>query len=248
MSYWTEVDPPMSFIPEGWTYEQKREFRYKTIPYLPSVACFRSYNDKRVLCIGDGGGIDAIEFARHDAIVDVIDMSQKAVALTKQHAKEAGVQERLHATVGDACQIPFGHSAFDVVYSFGVIHHIPEVNRAVDEIARVLKPGGLFMGMVYHRDSLLYAYSILARAQREGITPDEAMRRYSERNPGCPHSVAYTRQELLQLLAPRFAKLDMEVRYDVIDLPNQRKVPFDLRSNSLESERLGWHLFFHATK
>ncbi len=254
MSYWTEVDPPMSFIPEGWTYEEKRAFRHKCIPYLRDWIGYEKYAGKRVLCVGDGSGIDAVEFARAGAHVCVLDMSEKAIDLTKKHAKEAGVE--ITAWVGDATNIDLIHASeprgigfdptafFDAVYSFGVIHHIPKVAKAVAEISRVLKPGGEFLGMVYHKDSLLYAYSILRRAEREGITADEAMRLYSERNPGCPCSRAYTIGELRNLLFAtyRFGSVEYNVNYNVIDLETKRKVPVDVSAD------LGWHLCFRAVK
>lgn len=243
MSYWTEVDPPMSFIPEGWTYDQKRNFRHQCIPYLRSWARFDAYAGKRMLCIGDGSGIDAVEFAKHGASVTVLDMSRKAIALSETHAVEAGVKHAFFGVEGDATKIKV-IGQFDVVYSFGVIHHIPDVEKAVSEISRVLKPGGEFFGMVYHKDSLLYAYSILRRSVRECITADEAMRMYSERNPGCPCSRAYTKGELAALLTRNGLKVgSMTVLYDVIDMPEKRKVPFNI-----DVPGLGWHLCFRAVK
>lgn len=241
MSYWTEVDPPVSFIPEGWTYEQKRAFRFeKLLAYLPEVFNFAGYAGQRVLCIGDGSGIDAIEFARGGATVNVVDMSQKAIDLTKKHAQEAGVE--IVADVEDATALHFEDGIFDLVYSFGVIHHIPDVDKAVSEIARVLKPGGSFTGMVYHKDSLLYGYSILRRAEREGIAADEAMRLYSERNPGCPCSRAYTVEELGALFLGKFKEAKMASTYTVVDTLEKRKVVVDA------PKELGWHLIFEATR
>jgi|SRR6185369_1473117 len=247
--YWQLVDPPVSFIPEGWSYEQKRTFRYANLAYLPNFVDFARYKGKAVLCIGDGSGIDATEFARAGALVHVIDLSEKAVDLTRKHFVEARTNgPGMSCDVGDARELPYDAGMFDVAYSFGVVHHIDRASKAVSEIARVLKHGGEFIGMVYHRESLLYAYSILLRAQREGISPDEAMRNYSERNPGCPHSVAYTPDELRTLLAPHFETIATEIQYPVIDLPTgMRKVPV-LVSTDDAGRSLGWHLCFRAVK
>lgn len=252
MTYWEEVDPPMSFIPEGWSYEQKRKFRYNELDYLHDAVRFEEFAGKRVLCIGDGGGLDAIEFARNGANVSVVDMSDRAVFLTIDHvkqARQAGLLKgdgRVVAARGDACDLPTWSTHFDAVYSFGVIHHIPDVERAVSEIARSLRLGGMFLGMVYHRDSLYYAHSILARARNENISPEAAMRRWSERNPGCPHSIAYTRQELHALLRRHFVAVSTSVHYDVVDTPDKRKVRYLVDDPAARD--LGWHLFFRATK
>jgi SAM-dependent methyltransferase len=252
-NYWRDVDPPTSFIPEGWTYEQKRAFRYQHLDYWHEWAQPERFKGKRILCVGEGSGIDAIEFARNGAHVTAIDTSAKTVALIHRHFVEARPPGGdVHGVdAASACALPYKNESFDAVYCFGVLHHIPEVEKAVSEIVRVLKPGGLFLGMVYNRNSLLYAYSILARAEREGITADEAMRLYSERNPGCPHSVAYTSAELAVLLR-EFAPLTISPVYDVIDLPGQRKAPFRVgqfaESAIIVPTGLGWHLLFEATK
>lgn len=258
-NYWREVDPPCSFVPERWTYEQKREFRYNELDYLRGAVDFPRFEGKRVLCVGDGAGIDAIEFARAGAFVHAIDMSEKAVALINKHADEAGVWERFIATVWDITagglrvdvpQVQGVHfdvtGFYDAVYSFGVLHHIPNVEKALSEITRVLKPGGMFLGMVYNRDSLLYAYSILARGAHEGLTPDEAMRQYSERNPGCPYSKAYWSAELLEMLGSRFSRSAAATCYNVIDLPGHRKARVQVEAPAAHT--LGWHLFFEAVK
>ncbi len=245
MSYWTEVDPPCSFIPENWNYEKKREFRYAELDYLHAAVDFPSFAGKKVLCVGDGAGIDALEFARNGAVVDVIDISEKAIDLTNKHFLQMRCKcPGVNGYVGDVSDtLPFSGQTFDAVYCFGVLHHITSVQWAVSEIARVLKPGGQFLGMVYNKDSLYYGYSILRRAEREGITPDEAMRLYSERNPGCPHSVAYTCNDMVKLLGVgKFSEWEISTYYPVIDLPTKRKVRFET------SAGLGWHLFFKATK
>jgi ubiquinone/menaquinone biosynthesis C-methylase UbiE len=244
VTYWLDHDPPNSFIPEGYSYEAKRTFRYNLIPYLPAAARFDQFAGKRVLCVGEGSGIDAVEFARHGAHVSAVDISPKAIALVTKHFDEAGLPLDWSA-VANAESLPMPPAFFDHVYMFGVLHHIEDAPAAVREIARVLKPGGTFAGMVYHKDSLLYAYSILARGQRAGLDPDAAMRAWSERNPGCPYSISYTRGELTELLtAHGFEGIDAEIHYPVIDLPERRKVPFAIEG----AGDLGWHLFFRGTR
>ena len=240
--YWNENDPPMSFIPEGYSYEKRRTFRYETIPYLRTAAHFREFEGKRVLCVGDGGGLDAAEFARFGAKVSVIDASPKAIALTEKTFAEAGLSLAA-SVVGNARQLPFPNESFDAVYCFGVLHHIRDVEVAIAEAHRVLVPRGQYLGMVYHRDSLLYAYSIIRRGDREGLSPGEAMRAYSERNSGCPWSEAYTREGVEEMLVA-FSSVDVRACYPVIDLPDRRKVCFQMEGE----DDLGWHLFFLAVK
>jgi len=235
----------MSFGPERWDYEQKLAFRYGLQDYMHQVFPFDAMLNKDVLEVGCGTGIDLAEFARHGAHATGVDFSPRNVEITKATLYEARV--RGYVLEADASDLKdFGNASFDCVYSFGVLHHVPNMRGALSEIARVLRPGGVFMGMVYHKDSLLYAQSILARGVAAGLTPDEAMCRWSERVEGCPYSRAYTMEEWRDVLAPTFRVRLLEPHFPVIDLPAKRKVRFTLADG--DAEALGWHLVWHAEK
>jgi len=62
--------------------------------------------------------------------------------------------------VSDAENLDFSDESFDLVYSHGVLHHTPDIDAAVHEIHRVLKPGGRAMVMLYHRGSYNYRIGI----------------------------------------------------------------------------------------
>lgn len=247
-SYW-EKATPMSFAVEQWTYEQKRSFRYGLQDYMQDCFCFDSFKNKMVLDIGCGSGIDALEFARNGAIVTAIDITDNGVALTKQHSKEAGIPMIVMKCAGD--KVPYPDESFDCIYSYGVLHHIPNVNGVMREIYRLLKPGGTVMAMVYNRDSLLYAYSIIylrgiAKGQivydNKGV--NELTRRYSERIEGCPYTKVYTVKEVKDMFSIWFKNVTVDVRYNVIDTMEQRKVKLGLG----DEYGLGWHLIVKGMK
>ncbi len=240
--YWNDATP-MSFGPEKWTYEQKREFRYKLQSYMEHTFNFGRFCGKSVLEIGSGSGIDSVEMAQKGCYVTAIDFTDNGVALTNSLMREAGL---MFAEVrkADATKLPFPDESFQAVYSFGVIHHIPEVRKVLREVQRVLKPHGTFFGMVYNRDSILCEYSILHMHKNEGLTEEELISKYSERNVGCPHTHAYREVELHELFEKYFKYTTTKIRYNVIDLPDQRKVKLDLP----EGHSLGWHLCFEAIK
>jgi len=130
-----------------------------------------------------------------------------------------------------------------------VLHHIPDVEKAMVEIKRVLKTGGQVMAMPYKRDSLLYGYSILyLRGIKEGLleklTIDEVLSRYSERREDNPYTKVYTKAEARALFSRYFKSCSVKVRYNVIDLPQQRKVKVSLP----DKYELGWHLIIKAMK
>jgi ubiquinone/menaquinone biosynthesis C-methylase UbiE len=244
--YW-EKCTPMSFETEKWSYEQKREFRYRLQDYMHESFQFENWSGKKVLEIGCGSGVDAMEFARHGAIVTATDITDSAVKLTQELATETGFPVKV--VKASANSLPLPDASFDGVYCYGVLHHIPEVETALAEIRRVLKPGGRVMAMLYHRDSLLYAYSIIYwRGIKEGmletLTPEQLVSRYSERNEGCPYTRVYTRDEARNLFSSRFKQITIEVHYNVLDLPEQRKVKVDVP----DTYELGWHLIVKAVK
>jgi ubiquinone/menaquinone biosynthesis C-methylase UbiE len=244
--FW-EQGAPMAFIGESMSYEEKRKFRYSLQDYMHEVFKFENFAGKKVLEIGCGSGIDTAEFARNGALVTGTDFTERSVRSTKELLEEAN----LPATVrqADATNLPFDDNTFDCVYSFGVLHHIPDVEKALAEIKRVLKPGGQVMVMLYHRDSLLYGYSIvylrgIRGKQLEKLSMDELLAKYSERKEDNPYTRVYTREEAETLFSKYFKSCSTEVHYNVIDLPEQRKVKVEVP----DKYELGWHLIVKAVK
>jgi hypothetical protein len=98
---------------------------------------------------------------------------------------------------------------------------------------------------LYNRDSLLFAYSVIFRGWSEGMTPEESLKAYAERRTGCPYVKVYSQQEAEHLLKRFFTDVITEIHYDVIDLPNTRKVKFSLEE---EGRKLGWHIVVKGLK
>lgn len=243
--YW-EKAIPVSFIPEKWSYERKHKFKYGLQDYMHGAFKFQEFSGKKVLEIGCGSGIDAVEFAKAGALVTATDITNNAIELTKSLANEAGVKIRV--TQAPADKIPYKKNSFDCVYSYGVLHHIPGVNNALKEAHRLLKPGGIIMAMLYHRDSLLYAYSIIHLHKYDVTLPlmndSKLVSRYSERIEDCPYTKAYTKSEAKELFEQYFKDVKVSVHYNVIDTPQQRKVKLGIS----DEYELGWHLVIKGVK
>ena len=244
--FW-EQGPPMGFIGENLGYEEKRRFRYSLQDYMHPIFEFEKFSGKKVLEIGCGGGIDSAEFARNGAFVTSTDFTKIGVQTTKELLKEAHLPSNV--IQADATNLHFEGNTFDLVYSFGVLHHIPDIEKALSEIKRVLKPEGQIMIMVYNRDSLLYGYSIvylrgIKEKLLEKLTMDELLARYSERKEDNPYTKVYTKAEAQNLFSRYFKSCSVQVRYNVIDLPEQRKVKVGLP----DEYELGWHLIIKGKK
>jgi 2-polyprenyl-3-methyl-5-hydroxy-6-metoxy-1,4-benzoquinol methylase len=239
----------MTFNDQPKTYDEKRRFRYGLQDYMDQAFRFDNFANKWILEIGSGAGIDSAEFLRNGARVVSMDFSPTSTRATKSLLKEAALDGDV--VMADARFLPFRNEMFDVVYSFGVIHHIPTVSAVLDEVRKVLQNDGLFMGMVYNRDSLLYAYSIMyLHGIRDGLldqgkTELEIASEFSERFKGNAYTKTYTTDEIADLLRTYFRSVSVETRYNVIDMIGRRKVKFQLED--LQND-LGWHLIFKATK
>lgn len=114
---------------------------------------------KRVLEIGCGAGSSSIAFALDGAEVTASDLTEEAVRITKAKFEMLGLDGDV--VQADAENLPFEDNSFDVVFSSGVLHHTPDTQKAIDEIFRVLKPGGDAVVMLYAKWSGLYLIGLL---------------------------------------------------------------------------------------
>lgn len=117
------------------------------------------WRGKRILEIGLGQGSDAEQLIRRGARWSGIDLTFESISRVKERLSLRGlVYDNL--LQGSALALPFDDESFDVVYSHGVLHHVPDILRAQNEICRVLKKDGRLIIMVYARRSLNYELSI----------------------------------------------------------------------------------------
>jgi SAM-dependent methyltransferase len=118
------------------------------------LAFLNSCRDKRLLEIGCGIGIDGRYFSSHGVKYQAVDMSRESLKLARRHFTMKDLLPRF--ANADATRLPFDDDTFDVVYSSGVLHHVPNMVEACREAVRVLRPGGTARIMLYHRASYHY--------------------------------------------------------------------------------------------
>lgn len=198
---------------------------------------------KRVLDVGCGNGYVTCKFAQAGASVVAVDLTDKGVELTKARLSLAGLEADVRRA--DAESLPFGDDTFDVVVSFGVLHHTPDTETAISEIHRVLRPGGRFLLMLYHRNS--FAYRVLFQIKRL-IQPSWRGKAAADQvnavdGPTNPLGKVYSKSEVRTLLESfsdlEFRSADMFFRWASLIPPPARRM--------IES-RWGWHLFAKASK
>ena len=140
-------------------FKRYDEYRYSTEPHILSNLARIDFNEKKVLEIGLGQGADSEQITRHGGIFSGVDLTDEAVKRTKMRFSLRDLPfDRIEQA--SALDLPFEDSSFDIVFSHGVLHHIPEIKKAEQEIFRVLKPDGQLIAMLYAKRSLNYLLSI----------------------------------------------------------------------------------------
>lgn len=191
-------------------FAEHERLRYEFFePYIPGFARFEEGRGKKVLEIGIGVGTDFINWARSGAELTGLDLTAEAIALGKERLALEGLEATLQQ--GDAESLPFDDATFDLVYSYGVLHHTPNTPKSLDEVFRVLKPGGTARLMLYNLVSWtsfnVWAFQCLAKG-RPWKSPRWAVYHHLE----SPGTKAYTARETRALLS-RFEILSMRTEF-----------------------------------
>lgn len=188
---------------EGYL-NQARE-RYRLEPYILDFASFQSAANRDVLEIGVGLGADHQRFAEAGARLTGVDLTDRAIQHVRRRLELFGLRSSLKTD--DAERLSFKDGEFDVVYSWGVIHHSPDTARAVSEIHRVLKPGGTARIMIYHKWSLV-GYMLWVRYALLKLRPFTSLSEIYSRYLESPGTKAYTVDEARQMFSA-FSRVDV---------------------------------------
>lgn len=137
--------------------------RYKRQPYIFSFAQFTRFYGKKILEVGTGLGTDFTQWTKAGAICTGVDLTQEALNRTKRNLELRGLKQQT-LIQSNAEKLPFEDNTFDLVYSWGCIHHTDNVPKAFHEILRVTAPGGKCKIMVYNLFSMVSFYIWLRHA------------------------------------------------------------------------------------
>lgn len=237
-------------------FDEVEARKYLVEPHIPKFAQFERWHAKRVLEIGCGIGTDTVNFARAGASVTAVDLSKNSLEIARQRARIYGLTD-IRFFCGNAeelCEfVPV--EPYDLIYSFGVIHHTPHPERVIEQLYGYARPGTTLKVMVYHRTSWRALEILLCQGYSRFWRFAELLRRHSEAQTGSPVTYCFTKREARRLL-DRFTIDEMAIHhifpYRVSDYVQYRYVkvwyfrhlpaPF---FRWLE-RHLGWHLCITA--
>lgn len=225
-------------------FDEVEKRKYFVEPHIPGFAQFERWQGKKVLEVGCGIGTDAINFARANAMVTAVDLSDGSLKLAKQRAKIFGLEDKICFYQANAeelsSRVPV--EPYDLVYSFGVIHHTPNPSNAIAQIKRYMTPASELRIMLYAKNSWKH---IMIEAEFD----------QPEAQNGCPIAFTYTSDEVRSLLAG-FDVLEIKqdhifpfvvekyVKYEYEIVPWFSSMPRDMFA-ALEKS-LGWHMLVTA--
>lgn len=150
-------------------FEDLDQYHFEKLHHLLRLVDFNGYRGKAVLEVGCGAAVDLARFAKGGAVCTGVDLATSAIELARANFEQQGLQADLRVANGEA--LPFPDNSFDLVYAHGVVQYTANPQQLVNEVRRVLKPGGQAIFQVYNRISWLNA---LSKLMKVGLEHDDA--------------------------------------------------------------------------
>lgn len=232
-----QADLPGSEVGTREFFDEVEAIRYKYHYHLQPI--FKKIKEVtgtegRLLEVGCGMGTDLIQLARMDISVTGVDLTESGIEMAKRRFEIYDLEAELK--VADAENLPFEDESFDVVYSFGVLHHTPDTKKAISETQRVLKPGGKAFIMFYYKPSLNYLAHWVTGVPFDGSKKDK-----------CPVERAYTKREIRNLF-DMYSEVHIDIDYlfgTGWGIMNSMTPIFIHRAFG---KIIGWHAMIEGTK
>jgi len=217
---------------------------------------YKSLANKSVLEVGCGLGGNAAVLAKEGANLHAIDITPRAIDLCKKRFELFNLEGDI--SLGDAENLRFADNKFDFIWSWGVIHHTANMQNSVDEIFRVLKPGGIAKIMVYHRNSFRYwilgsLYYGILKGRLFRMSLDEVNKSFTD-----GYIARHISRREAKRMFSKFKKIRLRVMdqgESVVPSPKMNRVlnfllPFGLDSKFqlFLMRRFGWFLFIDVVK
>jgi len=183
-------------------FDEVEARKYFVEYHIPAFADFELWKGKKVLEIGCGIGTDTINFARHGAQVTAVDLTEKSLEVARQRARIFGLEDHIRFIQANAEELSsyVPVEDYDLIYSFGVIHHTPHPERVLDQIKQYVRPDTSIRIMVYNRWSwkVLWIGFVYGKGQLWKL--DRLIAEHSEAQTGCPVTYSYSRRGGKKLL------------------------------------------------
>jgi len=223
-------------------FNEVSQKKYKVEPHIIPFANFEEWGGKKVLEIGCGLGTAAQSFAEAGAIYTGIDLSKKSLELARKRFEIFGLVGNFYQVDGEEISSVVPVEEYDLIYSFGVIHHTPDPHKLLYEIKKYMGKDTVFRLMLYAANSWK-AFMLEA-----GLGRPEAQK-------DCPIINTYTHEEVHYLLKG----------YNILSIKQDHIFPYEISKYkkhiyskekwfkhmppdmfSILERKLGWHLLIEV--
>ena len=222
-------------------FEEVTKRKYMVEPHILDFADFKSYQNKKVLEVGCGIGTAGQSFIENGAIYSGLDISSKSIDIAKKRAEIFNLNGVFSVANIEEYS---SDEKFDLIYSFGVLHHTPIIRKAIKNIYNQLQDGGEFKLMLYAKNSL------------KMFKINSGLEQY-EAQAGVPIADTFTNEEIYDLLKD-FKNINiMQTHifpYKIEEYKQYKYVKedyFECMSSDLFKcleKNLGWHLCIRCNK
>ncbi len=236
-------------------FDQVEERKYLVEPHIPAFAEFERWKGKKVLEIGCGIGTDTINFARAGAEVTAVDLSAESLKLAKKRAEIFGLSDRINFYEVNAERLSeyIPPQKYDLVYSFGVIHHSPHPEKIIEQIREnFVHSGSELKIMVYYRYAWKVLWIMLTHGKGQFWKLDRWIAEHSEAQTGCPVTYSYTKKTVKDLIGNGFEIKENYVEHifpyrikEYVKYEYVKEWYWKILPNSIFrflEKKLGWHL------
>jgi 2-polyprenyl-3-methyl-5-hydroxy-6-metoxy-1,4-benzoquinol methylase len=193
-------------------FDECKDKRYFVEPHIPVWAGFSDWSGKKVLELGSGIGSDAVQFGLNGAKVTCTDLSEKSLELCQKNFALHGLDQVnfFHGNLEKLSEwLPV--EKYDLIYSFGVIHHTPNPERVISGMINYCHPETVVKIMLYNR----FSYKLFWVMKEEELewnfgNLDKIIAEHSEAQTGCPVTYTYTEESARKLLEPHFEIVEVK--------------------------------------
>ena len=256
----TDLGSPAFFDQVDETFYGRNVHLHDASGRFGKIFPYERYRGKVVLEVGSGMGTMAMNWAQHGAVMTAVDLNPVAVAQTQQRFRQRNLPVRVMQA--DSTNLPIANETVDYAYSWGVLHHSPNLEKSIAELFRVLRPGGGFGVMLYNRVSMLYGYTMrffegYLHGESRFLNELELASRYGDgdRKEGNPHTWPVTQAEMKDLFGRWSGDLTIQTMGNDLDYLLEQIIPHPKLAKVVPRQalkpwarRLGWHLWMRGTK
>lgn len=199
-------------------FDEVEKRKYFVEPHIPAFAEFEKWSGKKVLEVGCGIGTDSTNFARNGANLTVVDYSANSIELCKKRFSVYGFNANFYCGNAEELSQFVPVESYDLIYSFGVIHHTLNPASVIDEIKKYCNDKTEIRIMLYSRWCWKVLWILFKYGKGQFWKLDELVRTYSEAQTGCPVTYYYSFSEIRKLFKD----------FDIIDMRKEHIFPYKI--------------------